>query len=143
MPHHLLLRKLETLGIRGSLLAWFQSYLTDRKRRAVLQGICSEWLPVSSGVPQGSILSPLLFLVYCNDISSYVKENSTLALFADDSKLYQPLLFPTSSTLLQDDLSNIAKWSAANQISGPKRNKMYDHAHFEENNTSANSIFNQ
>ena len=116
VPHHFLLRKLETLGTRGPLLAWFQSYLTDRKQRVVLQGVCSEWLPVSSGVPQGSILGPLLFLVYCNDISTCIKENSTLALFADDSKLYRPLLFPTSSTLLQHDLSNITKWSADNQM---------------------------
>ena len=49
VPHHLLLRKHETLGIRGSLLAWFQSYFKDRKHRVVLQGVCSEWLPVSSG----------------------------------------------------------------------------------------------
>ena len=71
VPHHLLLRKLETLGTRGPLLAWFQSYLTDRKQRVVLQGVCSEWLP---GVPQGSILGPLLFLVYRNYISTCIKE---------------------------------------------------------------------
>ena len=105
--------KLETLGIRRSLLAWFQSYLTDRKQRVVLQGIYSKWLP---GVPQGPILGPLLFLVYCNDISTYIKGNSALALFSDDSKLYRPLLFPTSSNLLQHDLCNIAKWSADNEM---------------------------
>jgi hypothetical protein len=110
VPHHLLLRKLETFGIRGSLLSWFQSYLTDRQQRVVLHGVCSEWVPVTSGVPQGSILGPLLFLVYCNDIIS------TLTLFADDSKLYRPHSFPTSSTLLQLDLSNITKWTADNQM---------------------------
>jgi hypothetical protein len=116
VPHHLLLIKLETLGIRASLLSWFQSYLTDRQQRVVLHGVCSEWPPVTSGVPQGSILGPLLFLVYCNNIPTYIEKKSTLALFADDSKLYRPLLFPTSSTLLKIDLSNITDWTADNQI---------------------------
>ena len=114
VPHHLLLRKLKNLGIGGSLLHWFQSYLTDRYQRVVLHGICSDWLPVTSGVPQGSILGPLLFLVYCNDIPSYMENGSTLALFADDSKLYRPLVHATSSTLLQHDLTNLTNWSADN-----------------------------
>ena len=91
VPHSLLLRKLENYGIGGSLLSWFQSYLTNRQQRVVLHGVCSDWLPVTSSVPQGSILGPLLFLVYCNDALDYIQVNSTLALFADDSKLYRSL----------------------------------------------------
>ena len=91
VPHHLLLRKLSDFGIHGSLLSWFHSYLSDRRQRVVLHGVYSEWLPVTSGVPQGSILGPLHFLVYCNDIQSYIQK-SKLALFADDSKLYLPLV---------------------------------------------------
>ena len=111
VPHNLLLNKLEKYGIRGPILSWFRSYLYDRKQRVVLQGVCSDWIPVTSGVPQGSILGPLLFLVYCNDAQDYIKAKSTLALFADDSKLYRSLDYPNSSTFLQEDLNNIHKWS--------------------------------
>ena len=116
VPHRLLLTKLETLGVTGSLLSWFESYLTDRQQRVVINGVCSEWLPVTSGVPQGSILGPLLFLVYCNDIPTCIEENSTLALFADDSKLYRTLSSPTSSASLQHDLCNITHWTTNNQM---------------------------
>ena len=111
VPHNLLLNKLEKYGIRGPLLSWFRSYLYDRKQRVVLQGVCSDWIPVTSGVPKGSILGLLLFLVYCNDAQDYIQAKSTLALFADDSKLYRSLHYPNSSTFLQEDLNNIHKWS--------------------------------
>ena len=65
VPHHLLLRKLEILGIRGSLLSWFQSYLSDTQQRIVLQGVYSHWLPVTLGVPQGStVYSNLCFSLF-------------------------------------------------------------------------------
>ena len=115
VPHHLLLRKLSNFGIHGSLLSWFHSYLSDRRQRVVLQGVYSEWLPVTSGVPQGSILGPLLFLVYCNDIQSYIQK-SKLALFADDSKLYLPLVQSDSTHLLQHDLDNLITWTTDNQM---------------------------
>jgi hypothetical protein len=79
-------------------------YLTDRQQRVVLHGVCSDWLPVTSGVPQGFILGPLLFLIYCNDVQNYIQANSTLALFADDSKLYLltslTLVHRSSTTLI-------------------------------------------
>ena len=62
-----------------TVLSWFHSYRTDRQR-VVLNGICSDWLPVTSGVLQGSILGTLLLLVYCNDAQYYIQENLTLAL---------------------------------------------------------------
>ena len=112
VPHNLLLQTLGRFGIDGSLLSWFRSFLTDRKQRVVLHVVCSDWLPVTSGLPQGSILGPLLFLVYCNDAQDYVQANSTLELFANDSKLYRSLDLPNSSTSLQHDLNGLQNWSA-------------------------------
>ena len=91
VPHNLLLLKLQLHRITGPLLLWMQSYLSERKQRVVLEGASSDWLPVTSGVPQGSILGPLLFLVYVNDVPSCIINNSNIALFADDSKLYRAM----------------------------------------------------
>ena len=109
VQHHMLLNKLEQYGISGSLLQWFCSYLSDRYQRVALDGTLSDWLPVTSGVPQGSILGPLLFLVYINDMPEYVGQGSSIALFADDSKLYRPIN-SASHYLLQSDLSGLHNW---------------------------------
>ena len=106
VPHHLLLKKLERYGISGSLLRWFGSYLGDRHQRVAIEGAFSDWLPVTSGVPQGSILGPLLFLVYANDMPEYLRERTSIALFADDSKLYKPI-DSESHHLLQSDLTSL------------------------------------
>ena len=83
--HRGLLFKLKQLGICQSLLSWFHSYLSDRSQRVVLEGKASSWSPVETGVPQGSILGPLLFLVYTNDIVNHVENE--LYLYADDTSL--------------------------------------------------------
>ena len=111
VPHSLLLLKLNRFGISGSLLSWFNSYLADRYQRVVLDGVHSDWLPITSGVPQDSILGPLLFLVYVNDLPSYINSRSSIVLFADDSKLYNSIDLPDSTLYLQNDLDNIHKWS--------------------------------
>jgi len=91
VPHDLFSTKLHHHGISGTALRWFASYLSNRQQRIVLEGGFSDWLPVISGVPQGSILGPLLFLVSVNEMPSYVQHGSSLAVFADDSKLYRPI----------------------------------------------------
>ena len=81
--HALLIDKLGTFGVNGTLLNWFHSYLTDRRQRVVTEGWSSGWFSVTFGVPQGSILGPLQFLMYINDMPDWV--TSSLALFADDT----------------------------------------------------------
>ena len=86
MWHEGLVFKLEQHGIWGSLLKLFQNYLNDRNQRVVLNGSFSEFFSIESGVPQGSILGPLLFLIYINDLEENIKSNITF--FADDTMLF-------------------------------------------------------
>ena len=83
--HELLLLKLKRFGISGNLLSWLRDYLSGRYQRVTVLGETSNRLSVLSGVPQGSILGPLLFLVYANDLPDCVSSSSALAMFADDS----------------------------------------------------------
>ena len=89
VPHHLLLAKLSKYGISGSLHLWFQSYSSNRYQRAALEGVTSDWLSISSGVPQGSIPGPFLFVFFVNDLPDYIQAGSSLALFSDDYKLHR------------------------------------------------------
>ena len=84
--HKGLLYKVSSVGISGPLLLWFTDYLDKRKQRVVLPGTASSWTSIKAGVPQGSILGPLLFLVYINDIVENI--HSSIRLFADDTRLY-------------------------------------------------------
>ena len=111
VPHHLLIHKLKSFGFNGSLLNWIGSYLTNRTQRVVIDGEMSSCLPVVSGVPQGSILGPLLFLLYINDISNDLSSDSKIALFADDAKIFRHIFSLTDCISLQSDLSILESWS--------------------------------
>ena len=104
--HRGILYKIESAGISGSLLLWFKDYLNDRKQRVVLPGSASSWAFIKAGVPQGSILGPLLFLIYINDIVDDI--HSCIRLFADDTSLYIIVDNPISAAdELNADLAKI------------------------------------
>ena len=109
VPHEWLLIKLESIEIRGALLQWFRAFLTSRRQRVVINGQFSNWCKVSSGVPQGSILGPLLFISYINDISNVVK-NSDIKNFADDVTLYKTIRSTEDCDSLQADLDSVCNW---------------------------------
>jgi hypothetical protein len=111
VPHKLLLEKLKFFGITGSLHDWISSYLTNRLQRVTLNGASSDWLHVTSGVPQGSILGPLLFILYINDLPNCLSENTLCAIFADDTKIYRHITSHQDLTILQRDINTVNAWS--------------------------------
>lgn len=108
--HEGLLYKLRKIGMNESLLRWFASYLSNRQQRVVINGSHSSWGSFNAGASQGSVLGPLLFLVYINDIVDVV--NSNIRLFADDTTLYvaaDDIIH--GSRLLDADVQSIVNWS--------------------------------
>ena len=110
VDHEGLLLKLSQLGIPNSLLSWSRSFLLDRTQSVVVEGFASECKPVLSGVPQGTVLGPLFFLIYINDISDDISPNTFIRLFADDSLLYREIKTIEDAHILQKDLNTLQKW---------------------------------
>ena len=110
VPHQELLLKLWEVGVVGSLWRWFREYLTNRYQCVCINNCNSSTLPVISGVPQGSLLGPLLFLIYINDLPSSLNHSDTF-LFADDTKCLRPVCSPHDCSLLQSDLDALSSWS--------------------------------
>ena len=108
--HHLLTYKLNHYGIRGQTNNWIADFLRERNQTVVVDGYKSDTIPVKSGVPQGSVLGPCLFLAYINDLPSRVTSNARL--FADDTSLNRPIRSPVDSTALQKDLDSLAEWES-------------------------------
>ena len=108
VPHRRLLMKLERYGIHGNLLSWMESFLTKRVQSVICEGATSTSSPVTSGVPQGSVLGPLLFLTYINDLPNGL--TSTVKLFADDTLLYGVVVEDSDCDNLQDDLNKLETW---------------------------------
>ena len=109
VPHRKLLHKLEAYGIRGPILNWINSFLTQRSMCVVVEGEKSRPIEVGSGVPQGTVLGPLLFLCHINDLPERV--TSQICLFADDCLLYRAINTANDHFRLQQDLNNFQTWA--------------------------------
>jgi hypothetical protein len=109
VPHRRLLSKIENLGITGDTLSWIKDFLTNRKQRVLVNGKESSWRDVTSGIPQGSVLGPLLFVAYINDMPDCVL--SPVFLFADDTKIFRQIETIDDHKIFQDDLDNLVTWS--------------------------------
>ena len=107
--HKLLLHKLDHYGIRGGLLSWLADFLTNRKQQVVIEGQQSSSADVTSGVPQGSVLGPLLFLCFINDLPEQIK--CKIKLYADDVLLYTTINTVDDCHRLQNDLITLEQWA--------------------------------
>ena len=109
VPHKRLIQQVHSFGISGEALNWIESFLSNRKQKVRVNGSESTWASVLSGIPQGSILGPILFSLFVNDIPTFVK--SLLSMFADDTKIYIPLSSSDSMFQLQEDLWILEDWA--------------------------------
>ena len=152
VPHQPLVDKLANLGLNAHALSWITSYLTNRKQHVVVGGESSLDTPVLSGVPQGSVLGPLLFLVYIDDVSDVLlSDGSTLNIYADDMLLYKPVKSIEDIHHLQMDIDRISGWVNCNNLTlnpnkcktmviSRKRNSVKPHAQFALNSSPLEQV---
>ena len=109
MAHKRLYNKLKAYGINDTFLGWIEDFLSNRTQRVIVNGTSSTWSPVTSGIPQGSVLGPLLFIVFINDIVDEI--SSHIYLFADDTKLFRVIKQENDREILQEDIDKLVAWS--------------------------------
>ena len=115
VDHKILLEKMKHYGIRGKVLSWVESFLTNRKQAVVVDGEKSTFKDVKSGVPQGTVLGPVFFILYVIDMIMVARSSKALA-FADDTKLIKIITYLLCKTLLEADLTGVIQWSIANNM---------------------------
>ena len=111
VPRKRLLKKLHSHGIRGQLLKWIEDWLSGRTQRVVLNGEFSSWIEVLSGVPQGSVLGPLLFLIFINDIDQAASIVEIIKKFSDDIKIGNSMVNMEDKQKMQEALDNLCLWA--------------------------------
>ena len=109
VPHNRLISKLRAYKISEQMINWIQSFLTNRIQKVVVNGEELDWKSVTSGIPQGSVLGPLMFVIFINDLPDIV--NSDIYLFADDTKVFKNIQNMMDSNILQNDLNIMSLWS--------------------------------
>ena len=114
VPHQRLLDQVKSYGITGKVHSWIQAFLSGRTQKVKANGVESSWSPVISGIPQGSIMGPILFTIFVNDLPQQV--NSIISMYADDTKLYLPLVHPDCTDILADDLLTLQIWAQEMQM---------------------------
>ena len=114
VPHKRLLKQVQSFGIKGRALDWITAFLTDRRQQVRANGETSAFTPVLSGVPQGSILGPILFTLYVNDIPAELE--NLISMYADDTKIYAVLSSEYASALLATDLKKLELWAKLMQM---------------------------
>ena len=115
VDHQTLLAKMKLYGITGKVYDWIESFLTNRHQAVVVEGEKSTFQEVKSGVPQGTVLGPVFFILYVIDVVLQIKSFKAL-IFADDTKLMRAITQLLCSTLLQADLDSVIQWSTANNM---------------------------
>ncbi len=114
VPHIRLFNKLRSYGITGKVLEWIQAFLSNRRQRVMVDGGYSSWKEVTSGIPQGSILGPFLFVLFINDLPDYL--TNFVYMFADDTKVFAKVTNDEEHQRLQDDLDKLCEWSSTWQL---------------------------
>ena len=115
MDHEILLQKLHIFGVRGKLHDWIKDFLLNRSQLVTVSGVHSVLALVLSGVPQGSVLGPILFLIYIDDLNNCL-EGSSSGSFADDTRLSKSIACCSDVLILQQDLLNVIKWAKSNNM---------------------------
>ena len=129
VAHRRLIRKLQNYGITGALLNWIKDFLSNRKQGVVIMGKSSYWTDVTSGITQRSVLGPILFLVYINDLPGAIK--GIMKIFADGAKVYYEIESIDTPQFMQDDLNRADLWAILwDMIFNSKK---YHHMHVGEN----------
>ena len=115
VAHKRLLIKLEGYGISPQLIQWIGSFLSGRRQKVRVNGAESEWEDVLSGVPQGSVLGPVLFILFVNDLPEMIK--TKVKMYADDTKIYADVSNEENYYKLQEDIDSLDKWAHEWQLS--------------------------
>ena len=111
VPHRRLAHKVNKYGIKNNVLGWITNFLSNRTQVVKVGNCNSEVRNVTSGIPQGSVLGPLLFVIYINDLPEVVSENSYVYLFADDAKVFREIKTHQDHIILQEDINKLMVWS--------------------------------